>query len=137
MIFVDTGAWIALTDRSDQYHADALRIYERIKQQRIRLLTTDYIIDETVTRLRYDSGHHTAVRFLDLISQAEQSNAVRRILITPAILQEAIALFRQYDTAILSLTDCTSFAICEHYKLKEVFGFDEHFLMRGIVLATP
>ena len=57
MIFVDTGAWIALSDRRDQYHNDAVAIYTRLKRQKERLLTTDYLIDETVTRLRYDLGH--------------------------------------------------------------------------------
>lgn len=137
MIFVDTGAWIALTDQSDQYHSEAKQIYARLKQQRLRLYTTDYIIDETITRLRYDSSHQNAVRFLDLMEQAEQTLVLRRILITPAILQMAIALFRQYNTAVLSLTDCTSFAVCDHYKITQAFAFDEHFLMRGIVLCTP
>ena len=67
MIFVDTGAWIALSDRKDQYHGDAVRIYGKLKQARERLLTTDYVVDETVTRLRYYLSHSTAVKFLDLL----------------------------------------------------------------------
>ncbi len=51
MIFVDTGAWIALTDVSDQYHLEAVSIYTQLKQRKARFLTTDYVIDETVTRL--------------------------------------------------------------------------------------
>ena len=137
MIFVDTGAWIALTDRSDQYHTEAKQIYAQLKQQRLRLITTDYIIDETVTRLRYDSSHLIAVRFLDLMNQAEQTMVLRRISITPSILQTAIALFRQYDTVALSLTNCTSFAVCKQYNIAQAFAFDEHFLMRGIVLCIP
>ena len=137
MIFVDTGAWIALTDQSDQYHSDAKQIYARLKNQRTRLITTDYIIDETVTRLRYDSGHLNAVRFLDLMDQAAQTTVVRRVPITPPILQTAIALFRQYDTAVLSLTDCTSFVVCKHYQIEQAFAFDDHFLMQGIILCTP
>ncbi len=30
---------------------------KKIKQQKTQLLTKDYIIDETVTRLRYDLGY--------------------------------------------------------------------------------
>ena len=39
MIFVDTGAWIALTDGHDHYHAEANRLYTHLKQQRAHLLT--------------------------------------------------------------------------------------------------
>ena len=46
MIFVDSGAWIALLNQKDQYHDDAVVIYNGLKQQRVRLLTTDYVIDE-------------------------------------------------------------------------------------------
>ena len=66
MVFIDSGAWIALTDRKDQYHKKAALIYNNLKERRELLTTTDYIIDETVTRLRYDLGHATAVRFLAL-----------------------------------------------------------------------
>jgi predicted nucleic acid-binding protein len=67
MIFVDTGAWIAVTDASDQYHYQAVKIYALLKRQRKRFVTTDYVIDETVTRLRYDAGHPSALRYLDLL----------------------------------------------------------------------
>jgi predicted nucleic acid-binding protein len=48
MIFVDTGAWIAFSDRKDQYHAKATNIYAKLKQAQERFLTTDYVTDETV-----------------------------------------------------------------------------------------
>jgi len=36
MIFIDTGAWIALTDKSDQYHREAVQIYSQLKNKRKR-----------------------------------------------------------------------------------------------------
>ena len=72
MIFVDTGAWIALLNQRDQYHDDAVVIYNGLKQQKARLLTTDYVIDETVTWLKYRSSHQVAVRFLDLVESVEK-----------------------------------------------------------------
>jgi len=137
MVFVDTGAWIALTDRADQYHRDATAIYTRLKQQRVRLVTSDYVLDETMTRLRYDSGHHQALRFIELIARAEQANVLFRVSVNTEIFQAALALFRQYDTVTLSFTDCTNFVICEQCQIREAFAFDQHFLMRGIALCAP
>ena len=137
MVFVDTGAWIALADRSDQYHEEAKRIYARLKQDHIRLITSDYIVDETVTRLRYDSSHQHAVRFLDLIARAEEIGVLQRVIVSPDLFEAAVALFRQYDTATLSFTDCTSFAICDRFQISGSFAFDQHFHMRGITLCLP
>lgn len=135
MIFVDTGAWIALTDTSDQYHYEAIRIYTVLKQQKERFLTTDYVIDETVTRLRYDAGYRIAIRFLDLITFCEESSVLTVIHIDKILFQKAVSIFRQYDSAVLSLTDCTSFAVCKKYEIYSAFGFDQHFSMMGISLC--
>ena len=129
MIFVDTGAWIALADRSDQYHDEAKRIYTSLKQQRTRFVTNDYIINETATRLRYDSSHPHAIRFLDLIARSEEIGVLQRLVITPELFEEAVSLFRQYDTAVLSFTDCTSFIICERLQISEAFAFDNHLII--------
>ena len=136
MIFVDTGAWIALTDSHDQYHKEANRIYSLLKQQRSHLLTTDYVLDETVTRLRYDSSHHNAIRFLDIITLTSKTGILRMVYIDQSLFEKAIALFRQYETTILSLTDCSSFMVCKQYGIYEVFGFDRHFSMMGMSLIS-
>jgi len=54
LIFVDASAWIALTEKSDKYYQQAAGIYAKIKEQRKRLVTSDYIISETATRIRYE-----------------------------------------------------------------------------------
>ncbi len=75
MIFVDTGAWIALSDRKDRYHGHAVSTYTRLKNKNERLLVTDYLIDETVTRINYDLGHPEAIKFLDFIERTEETGA--------------------------------------------------------------
>ena len=135
MIFVDTGAWIALTDQSDQYHREAIQIYNHLKKQRVRFLTTDYVIDETVTRIRYDANHHLALQFLDILNLSEKSDILQIVYTDEAIFREAISLFRHYDSVVLSLTDCVSFTICKTYKIHQAFAFDQDFLMMGIALC--
>ena len=134
MIFVDSGAWIALLNRRDQHHDDAAAILNNLVQQNVQLLTTDYVIDETVTWLRYRVNHAIAVQFLDLIKSSRATSVLDLVAIDRILFQEAEQLFRQYDTAKLSFTDCTSFAVCQQYNISEAFAFDQHFPMMGITL---
>lgn len=137
MIFVDSGAWIAFLDPTDRYHNDSVVIYNDLLQQKRRLLTTDYVLDETITRLRYDVRHSVAVQFLDLIESVERTGVLTIAEIDKTLFQEAKRLFRQYDSAKLSFTDCTSFAVCQKHNISETYAFDEHFAMMGItVLKT-
>ena len=116
MIFVDSGAWIALMNQDDQHHDDTEAIYNDLVQQNAQFLTTDYVIDETVTRLRYDLHHSAAVQFLDFIKR-NKADALTVVEIDSTLFQEAERLFRQYDSARLSFTDCTSFVVCQEYDL--------------------
>ncbi len=134
MIFVDTGAWIALLNRRDQHHQEASAIYRNLQQQQIRLLTTDYVFDETVTRLRYDATHALAVMFLDRMDMFVERRALTVVAIDTDVFEKAKALFRQYDSARLSFTDCTSFVVCRENSIAEAFAFDQHFAMMGIDL---
>ncbi len=134
MIFVDTGAWIALLNPNDQYHREAVAVYRHVQQQKTRFLTTDYVIDETVTRLRYDTNHLLSVMFLDRIELLVETDVLTLVEIDNRIFQEAITLFRQYDSTRLSFTDCTSFVVCQENDILEAFAFDQHFLMMGIDL---
>lgn len=134
MIFVDTGAWIAIYKRNDRHYREAVAIYNNLRDQETQLLTTDYVIDETVTRLRYDTNHSVAVAFLEFIGNAEIAGGLTIVEIDKDVFEKAIALFRQYGSARLSFTDCTSFVVCRENDIREAFAFDQHFSMMGINL---
>ena len=134
MTFVDSGAWIALYSLRDQHHAKAFAIFNSLEQQKVRLFTTDYVIDETLTRLRYDAGHRAAVEFLDAIEGAEKKNTVKVVAIDEGFFEQAKRLFRQYSSEMLSFTDCTSFVVCQSLGISAAFAFDRHFPLMGISL---
>ena len=48
MIFVDSWAWIALGDRSDQFHRAAEKCHRKLKRQRQRYVTSDYVLGEVI-----------------------------------------------------------------------------------------
>ena len=136
MIFVDSGAWIALSYPRDQHHDNAVVIFNNLVQQNAQFLTTDYVIDETATRLRYDFSHSGAVEFFDFIESTKDTGILTVVEIDSSLFQEAEQLFRQYDTAKLSFTDCTSFAVCQQHDISEAFAFDQHFPMMRITLRS-
>jgi predicted nucleic acid-binding protein len=134
MIFVDTGAWIAILNSNDQHHREAIAIYRDLQQQKTRFLTTDYVIDETATRLRYDTNHSLAVMFLERIELLVETDVLILVEIDKDVFGKAKVLFRQYDSARLSFTDCTSFVVCRENHINEAFAFDRHFSIMGINL---
>ncbi|MCP4404594.1 MAG: type II toxin-antitoxin system VapC family toxin [bacterium] len=99
-------------------------------------LSTDYVVDETVTRLKYDLDHNTAARFLDIIEKAQESGLLQFINIDEQLLFEAEAIFRKYDLVKLFFTDCTNFIVCKKLNVERAFAFDRHFTMMGLSLRS-
>ena len=51
-LFVDTGAFIALTDADDENHKAAVVFYRSSKEKGARFLTTNFVVFETMNYLR-------------------------------------------------------------------------------------
>lgn len=64
-LFVDTSAWLALNDKNDQYHNEAVDKSLEIKRHKIELVTSEYVFDEAITLIRYRISHKAAVIFGD------------------------------------------------------------------------
>ena len=134
MIFVDTSAFLALVNEKDNEHVAAKQFLEDIKNGKIRvkkIITSDYIIDETLTRIRYSVGHKEAVEWgKDILA----SKVIEKIEIQREIFGLAWELFQTYEDKKLSFTDCTSFALMKKKGIEKVFSFDEDFTRLGFVL---
>lgn len=127
-VFVDTSAWIALNDKNDQYHNRAAAKSSEIKRQKIELITSEYIIDESITLIRYRVSHYAAVIFGDALFN---SSIVNIMDVKDEDRLKAWDFFKKYKDKELSFTDCTSFAIMEKSRLHKAFTFDEHFKKVG------
>lgn len=130
-IFVDTSAWLALSDKNDQYHKEALSKNAIIKSRRIDLITSEYVVDETLTIIRYRVSHRAAVVF------GESLMSSRIVAIMGIKDEERLAawdLFKKYGDKELSFTDCTSFAMMKKLNLQQAFSFDDHFKQFGFEL---
>ncbi len=124
-IFVDTGGWFATIVRKDHDHKVAKHF---LTNNKLSLITSDYIMDETVTLLQSRIGHNYAVRFLDALQTSQQT---RMIYLTPSHITETIKLFRNRHDKGWSFTDCSSFVLMREYQIQVAFAFDEHFQQAG------
>ena len=102
MIFVDSSAWFALTVPTD---ADHVRVSTWAAQNREQLVTTDYVLDETLTLLRARGQNARAVAWGGPVLRGER--CVMHVL-TPSDLSDAWEVFRTYTDKEWSFTDCTS-----------------------------
>ncbi|MEW6103933.1 MAG: PIN domain-containing protein [bacterium] len=127
-IFVDTSAWLGLNDKNDQYHNEAKTKAEAIKKERIELLTSEYIVDESITLIRYRISHQASVSFGDSLLRSK----IAIILdVKDKDRFEAWRMFKKYKDKELSFTDCTSFVLMNERGIKMAFTFDKHFRQLG------
>ncbi len=129
-VFVDTGGWIALFRRDDPHHQAAAAFYGTVVDDAALLVTSNYVTDETATRLRYDVGLPAALGFRDATDAAVRARRLRLAWVDQAIEREAWETMERFADVGLSLTDATSAVLARRAKIERIFGFDGDF--RGL-----
>ena len=127
-LFVDTPGWMAMADLADPMHAVTRQERDACLRDGGLLVTTDYVLNETLTLIRSCLGRDAAVRWW------EQINASARLQwewIGPARAEEARRRFFEVDGGDLSFTDCTSFVVMEELRLRRVLTTDRNFALAG------
>lgn len=131
MIFLDTGAWVALAVPGDSHAAQARALYADLSRgTHGALLTTDFILDEAVTLTRMTADVPTAVRLAETMLG---SRSLTVVWIDREHLLTAVELLRHHADKRWSLTDCTSFVVMDQLRVKEAFSFDHNFEEAGFV----
>ena len=134
-IFVDSWAWIAVTNINDSHHQVAKHAYDYFYEQRYRFITSNFVLAETYTLLRRRAPVHITIAFGRKMQQYAEQKLLTVVQITPEIEREAWHLFEMYESVNgLSYTDCTSFAAIKARGLRQAFTNDEHFAMAGFEL---
>lgn len=131
LVFVDSGGWIALLKGNDKFHHAARTYYQAQTEKGTRFLTTNYVVDETATRLVYDSGLNAAIAFRKALQQSIGSKRLRLIWVQPRHESLGWDVLSANPDLELSLTDGISAAIARLVGISEVFGFDADFQSLG------
>jgi predicted nucleic acid-binding protein len=128
-VFVDSGPFIALLDRSDQHHKAARNTLARMGDA--RLLTSLFVLTEV------------ASRGARLVGAAPTAAFVRKILSSPLFhvvdvgLQasgEALDALVKYEDQGLSFVDATNLVLMKAARTRRIFSFDQAFRKAGLDL---
>ncbi len=129
--YVDTGAFIALMWRRDRAHERVRDAYTELSAQRARLVTSDPVIGETVSRLRYDAGLPLTLRFHSVLEEALDAG---RLIVRESdgvLRAQAFEVLRRYDGLRLSYADAVGAAVAREAAADLVFALDDDFRVMG------
>ena len=126
-VFFDTSGFFALLDERDPAHRKAA-LWVQDQRQRVRPLSTEWIVGETCTLLVARKRAHLVARFLDYLERS-----VALLLVNPdeTLLSSAKAMIRQQAEQGYSFVDCLSFCLMKERAVRDALTTDEHFRKAG------
>jgi len=130
-ILIDTSAWVAISDSRDGSHKSALAFVQQLVKG-YRLITTNYVLDETYTLLLMNAGYQTTLDFKQRIDIMIESQVLEVVWIDEVIASESWQIFEQFNIdKQWSFTDCTSYVVMKQRAIAEAFTLDRHFAQMG------
>ena len=124
-LFVDTAGWMSMADKNDKLNKECIRTRDKWLEKGNLLVTTDYVIDETLTLIRMRIGIDGADKWW---SQVSGSPRLKVEWIHFERFEKACRYFFKWRDKSFSFTDCTSFVVMKELKLKRALTGDKHFI---------
>lgn len=132
-VFIDTWGWLVLGDSREPAFANVARAYQEACERERSWITTDYVLDETITRLFAARPYGLARRYVDGVFGSAQAGTVVIQHVTPERFRSAWQLRQRYaDKPKISFTDLTSFVVMRELGLTRVLSGDAHFEQVGM-----
>ena len=134
-LFIDTGGFIALADRSDVYHSQATEFYRSLKPH-VKRLTSLLVVSEAYTWLLYHINSAVAGKWLGFMEEAEEQGVLSVLYPDQKLERKARRLLHRYSDQQLSYTDAVTLAILQEYpEIDAIFSFDRHMALAGILVV--
>jgi predicted nucleic acid-binding protein len=133
-LFIDTWGWLVLEDSKDPQHQAASSMYAQTAKAAGNIFTTNFVLDETFTRLFRRRPFQEASRFAKGLLR---SPSIRIEEITPVRFRRAFDLRHIFrDKPDISFTDLTTIAVIQELKVVDILTGDRHFIQVGLGFRT-
>jgi len=127
-VFVDTSAFIAMGNKRDQFHRQAIELRNQFIKSKRAHITTSAVLMELGNAFSPTQLRSTAIRLIDTI---KISRFWQVIPINDDLFDRGFAKFKQMADKEWSLIDCISIVIAEEFRIIEIFTNDHHFEQAG------
>ncbi|MEE4358874.1 MAG: PIN domain-containing protein [Desulfococcaceae bacterium] len=127
-VFVDTSALIAIGNRRDSFHPQAVKVRNELKRSQRNFVTTDAVLLEFGNAFSAVRLRPVAVKMIEAVRDSKKWNCIAtdRILI-----DRGFQKFRQLMDKEWGLVDCISIIVSKDAGITEVFTTDHHFEQAG------
>jgi len=109
-------------------HRSLADLFDAVLAKRGRIITSDYVVDETLTLLRTRAGLQAAAKWWWTIKESDRV-VVEQVGTERAA--QALEWFFGWPDHDFSFTDCTSFVIMRELGLRRALTTDRHFAEAG------
>lgn len=124
---MDTWGWLVLADARETRHREVVEEY-RHRSGAGQMITTDYVLDETFTRLFARVPYGRARDISKDVLDAAAGGFLRLERISRERFDAAYQMRLRYrDQPRISFTDLTSFVVMKELKIRDVLTADAHF----------
>lgn len=123
-IFIDTSGFYAVLVGKDEKHDQAKEVFREVAEAAGVFVTTDYILDETVTLLRARGFGHLLPGFMH---RTLNSRACRVEWMDSQRFRQTWDLQQKCADQGWSFTDCFSFWIMDGLEIRKALTKDQHF----------
>ncbi|OGM23727.1 hypothetical protein A3D00_00805 [Candidatus Woesebacteria bacterium RIFCSPHIGHO2_02_FULL_38_9] len=133
-IFIDTSAWVELWFINEIHTKEIQELIKSETKLGSIFLTSDYVLDETFTRLITAKSFQNAKRFYNKIIETQNTGNLTILWTDKRLFSEAWEWFEKFSEHKLSFTDATIYTFVKNLKIDEVLTLDQGFKKVGLVV---
>lgn len=133
-IFIDTSAWIEFVLKKEKYHKQVFDLLLSEVRKGSKFFTSDYVLDETFTRLLTNQSFWSAKSFRSRIEDLETEQQIIVIWTDKVLFNKAWVNFEKFRQHKLSFTDSVIVTVVKDLKIDEILTLDHGFKKIGLAV---